>query len=398
MSTVYIQQLNDFARKFILRGGYQPTREDAMLYKMRLDNIKSSIFESFMLFDKTCFKVIGENIPLAVLVNEVGVLGLEKLIDQDALSFLHWQSMVGNMVDNIPAVLPLISGKYNDGPYIDPEESISIGLKVLRNQPNKKQRQTIIRKVRDLYEVSPPTDISETTIFVTSAFSSGKLKPYGLDNEVLDLYKLPKESKGSLVQCAEDLLEYKHIIATGQTTLENSRFIALFNNTADKIIKTNPGEAVSIVAELEGFPDLKAVYRAMENPLQRAVGLREKKNILKFRKWLDAAPNEERGDIIQAYLEAIASPKGFFETASGKLTKLMAMTIIGAGVGVAATPLSSTVGAIAGATAGKLIEPALSFGLDLVDEYLINGLTKGWTPRMFFSEIKKAGVRIEPTL
>ena len=398
MSTVYIQQLNDFARKFILRGGYQPTREDAMLYNTRLDNIKSSVFESLMLFDKSCFKVVGENIPLAVLVNEVGVLGLEKLIGQDALSFLHWRSMVGNMVDNIPGVLPLISGQYNDGPYIDPEESILIGLKILRNQPNKKQRQTIVRKVRDLYEVSPPADISETTIFVTSAFSSGKLKQYGLDNEVLDLYKLPKGSKGSLVQCAEDLLEYKHIIATGQTTLENSRFISLFNDTADKIIKINPGESVSIVAELEGFPDLKSVYHAIENPLQKAVGLREKKNIIKFRKWLDAAPNEERSDIIEAYLEAIANPKGFFETTSGKLTKLMAMTIIGAGVGVVATPLSTTVGALAGAAAGRLIEPALNFGLDLVDEYLISGLTKGWTPRMFFSEIKKSGVRVEPTL
>jgi hypothetical protein len=398
MSNVYIQQLNDFGRKFILRGNYRPTREDAMLYQTRLDNIKASVFESLMLFDKTCFKVVGENIPLAILINEAGVSGVEKLIDQGGLSFLHWQTMIGNMVSNIPGVIPLVSGKYDNGPYIDPEESIAIGLKILSNQPNKKQRQTIIRKARDLYTASSVSDTAETTTFVTSAFSSGKLKPYGLDNEKLDLYSLPTASKEALAQCAEDLLEYKQVLSKGLSILENSRFISLFNDTAEKINKINATEAVSIMAALEGFPDLKAVYRSIDNPIQKAVGLRERKNVIKFRKWLDQAPNEERGDISRAYMEAIANPKGFFETKTGKFTKSVAITIIGAGVGAVASPIGTTAGAAFGAAAGKVVEPGLALCLALVDEYLISGLIKGWTPRMFFSEIQKSGIKIEPVV
>ncbi|MFJ3007219.1 glycine zipper family protein [Pseudomonas fluorescens] len=398
MSEVYLQQLNDFGRKFILRGGYNPTREDFMLYPMRLDNIKASVFESLMLFDRSCFKVVGENVPLAVLINEFGVAGLEKLIDQGALSFLHWKMMVGNMVDNIPGIIPLVSGAYSDGPYVDPEESITIGLKLLRDQPNKKQRQTILRKARDLYVPSSVSDASETTAFVTSAFSSGKLKAYGLDNDALDLYALPKVSKDSLVKCAEDLLEYKQVLSAGFATLENSKFVSLFNDTAGKINKFHVGEAVSVMAELEGFPDLRAVYKSIDSPMQKVIGLREKKNVMKFRKWLSEATIEDKGDISLAYMDAIANPSGFFETKAGKFTRSVATTIIGAGVGAVSTPFGATVGTMFGAVAGKAVEPVVALGLDLVDEYLISGFMKGWTPRMFFTEIKKSGVRVEPVV
>jgi hypothetical protein len=398
MTTVYVQALNDFSRKFILRGVYRPTIEDKILYRSRLENIKSSVFESFMLFDRTCFKVVGENVPLAVLVNEVGIKGLDRLVEQDALGFLHCKSMVGHMVDNIPAILPLVSGKHDNGPYVDPEESIAIGLKVLRDQPNKKQRQSIIRKVRDLYEDPEEIDGFAITEFVMSAFNAGKLKPYGLDNDLVDIYNLSRWKKEELAKCAEDLLEYKQILAGGLTSLDNSKFSALFGDTADKINIIQPAKAVSIVAELEGFPDLKAVYNAVDNPLQRAVGLREKRNVEKFRKWLENAPNDDVADLSRAYLDAIANPTGFFETKSGKFTKSLAMTIIGAGVGIAAAPVASATTAVVGAVAGKLIEPAFGVALDLVDEYLISGFTKGWTPRMFFSEIARSKIRIEPSV
>jgi hypothetical protein len=397
MSTAYIRNLNDFSRKFIIRGVYVPTKQDAMLYKTRFDDIKSLIFESLLLFDTTCFKVVGENVPLAVLINEFGVGGLEKLIDQNAIRFLHWKTMVGNMVDNIPGVIPLVAGNYNEGPYVDPEESISIGMKSLARQPNKDQRKTIVRKVRDLYESPASTETIDTTSFVTSAFNSGKLKPYGLDHEVLDLYKLPAEKKAELVKCAEELFEYKQLMASGHTSVENSRFFSLFIDTANKINKVKHSEVVSVVADLEGFPDLRKVYNNIHNPLSKVVSLREKKNVIKFRKWLDEIPSLDRKDITRSYLDAIENPQGFFETQTGKLTKIMTMAMMGAGVGALAGPIGASVGAVAGSLTSSMIEPALGVGLDLVDEYFISGITQGWTPRMFFKEVDEIGVKIEPT-
>ena len=33
--------------------------------------------------------------------------------------------------------------------------------------------------------------------------------------------------------------------------------------------------------------------------------------------------------------------------------------------------------------------PAVDFTLDLLDEFLLEGLRKGWHPRMFFNDLRK---------
>ena len=50
-------------------------------------------------------------------------------------------------------------------------------------------------------------------------------------------------------------------------------------------------------------------------------------------------------------------------------------------------------GALPGALAGGLIAqaagPGVDFTLDLLDEFLLDGLRKGWHPRMFLGDLKK---------
>jgi len=41
-----------------------------------------------------------------------------------------------------------------------------------------------------------------------------------------------------------------------------------------------------------------------------------------------------------------------------------------------------------GAAAGGLIGKAADFGLSLLDTYVLDGILKGWNPRMFVDEIK----------
>jgi hypothetical protein len=91
--------------------------------------------------------------------------------------------------------------------------------------------------------------------------------------------------------------------------------------------------------------------------------------------------------ITEEYLAAISESKGPLDTRSGKLLKAFALASLGAIAGHAAE------GAVPGAIAGGLIAqaagPAVEFTLDLVDEFLLDGLRKGWTPRMFFDDLRE---------
>jgi hypothetical protein len=50
-------------------------------------------------------------------------------------------------------------------------------------------------------------------------------------------------------------------------------------------------------------------------------------------------------------------------------------------------------GAVSGAVAGGIIAqaagPTVEFTLDLLDEFLLDGLRKGWHPRMFFGDLRR---------
>jgi hypothetical protein len=42
-----------------------------------------------------------------------------------------------------------------------------------------------------------------------------------------------------------------------------------------------------------------------------------------------------------------------------------------------------------GGLMAQAAHPAVDFGLDLLDEFLLDGLKKGWHPRMFFNDLRK---------
>ncbi len=395
MSTAYLTKLNEFSHKFLLKGNYQPTREDIMLFQQRFEKIKSSLFESLLLHDKINIKVVGENIPLAVLISDMGINGVEELIDQNALSFTHWTPMILHFVDDIQGIIPLASGRHSSKAHCDPEESISIGLKSLTSKLNKKERRTITQKVRDLYSYPEENIEHSAKDYVLSAFNSNKLLTLGLDNTKHDIYKLPTTQKLSLSKCAESLLEYKHLTNLKLTSTDSPDIHSLFFDCSEKIITTKHSEAFSKIIELENFPKLQDIYFHLDSPLRRIGKIRNTKNTIKFRSWLDeTTDSNELSDISKAYIDAIANKKGFFDTGTGKFTKTVVMGIAGAGVGAVAGPVGLAVGGVTGA----VVAPAADFGFDLIDEYFLSGLLKGWSPKMFIEELRALNVRIDPKI
>jgi hypothetical protein len=261
MQNSFYPDLNELCRKYLVIGN-QVSPEDAAMAVARFKTLEASLFEQMLLFDKVSFKVYGENIPLAFLINILGDKAFEALVEQGAIQFVLWTPNVVYMKTEIPGVHPIASGNLNSPAHSDPETSIELGLNWMKDK------------------------------------ASARLK--------------------------------RHLV-----------------------------------------PDL-----------------RDKRSTRNFRAWLAATEGSEPGgEIAREYIEAIANAKGILDTARGKFTKSVLMTAVGAGIGVAIE--ASPAAAVLGAGAAKALEPAAEFGLDLLDGFLLDGLLKGWTPRMFFDDLRK---------
>lgn len=393
MTVKYISSLDEFCHKFILKGQYKPSQEDTLLFAGRLRNIQSEIFESLMLFDRVNFRVTGENVPLSMLITEVGVRGLENLIEQSAIQFTHWTPQILYFDDNQPGLHALGAGRLTSAAHTDPETSIKIGLDLLRDRPNKKERATILSKVRDLYIYADESLEHDAKELVVSAWEANKLLPLGLDSKDADICDLPSATKRLLCKCAEDLLEYKHIVSKQLTSTDKVSNLSFFHDCTKKINSSIYHDAFSAILKFENFPDLKRVFEEIDFPLKKAEKMRSSNNAQKFRGWLASATGG--GDIqsiSESYISSIVNKKGFLDKPVGKITKTAVMALAGAGVGALASPVGSAIGGVV----GPLVSPAADIGLDLVDQFFLDGLLKGWSPKMFIDEVK--GLKIPPRL
>lgn len=382
MNNIYNNKLNDFTRKYFISDN-KLTKEDILLQSVNYNNIRAQIFEDLLLYEKTTFKVYGENIPLAFLINEFSIKSIEKLIEEESIQFALWTPMIMHMVSNIKGVIPLVHGRNTSLVHCDPEQSIESGLNFLTNI-SQKNKKIIKRKLRDKYIIPKEGIENESQDFTVSAFKSNKFISYGLTNEK-DLTQLNKQEKKILNECASDLLEYKFTISEQLMINQNSKFQSLFNSTINNCIKHD--EIINKIITIENFPNLKEVFFNLEKTsFKDIIKIREKNNIKKFRNWLnEMSNNADLNEITKEYINSIENSKGFFETKKGRFTKNITMSLLGAGVGSIAGPMGTAIGGVA----GSLLSPSADLALDMLDEYFITELLKGWTPRMFFDEINK---------
>lgn len=387
--TAFYPSLEALCTKFLVVGPKQPLALEAAQFPAKMAEQQRSLFEQFLLFDTIAIKIRGENIPLILLLRFFGERGLEELIDQGAIKFVQWKPTVFHMVTEMPGVDALASGNLNSAAYDDPEQSIELAFKWLSEPPSRHTKRLLKRKAAPLYE-HPPADSSAKAVTLTkSAYNSGKLRPFNLaPNDPFDRLPLPK--RALLNDCASELLEYSFALGQGMTSLSSYAFLSLFTDSVDKL-KRRPDLAnkFSELAKLESFPDLKLLYPQLSNPLLQLPKLRGKRSSQKFRQWL-AETTEDKAELTTAYIASIANARGPLDTTKGKFLKTVVMTAIGMAAGVAIGAAADTaLGLAAGAIAAKVADPAADMGLDLLDQFVIEGLAKGWSPRMFFDDLKE---------
>lgn len=388
--TIFYPQLNDFCRKY-LDSSKAVSAMDRNLFPQRLTDIQKSIFEQFLLFDQVSFGVVGENIPLAVLINFFGRKGFEALLEQRAVGFVLRTQNIVHFADEVNGVNPLGWGTFNEEHYLDPEKSIEAGLKWANPNLGRRERSSLIVKILPTYAVTRDGLAEMSVKAVESAFLSGKLKGLGFDPKVIELTAFPKEKRMLFNKCADEVMSYTLLCEGQMTSFSKFEYFHLFNESARKIAdisKTSGG--FDKIAKTQDIPDLKMLYEKLESPLKRVPAIRGKRSSIRFREWLASATDNESGrGVTREYTEAIADGRGFFQSNTGKISKSIATTAIAAAVGALLdSQLEGAV--IAGSLAlSKVLDPLADLGLDLLDTYVLDGLTKGWTPKIFFDDLER---------
>jgi len=291
------------------------------------------------------------------------------------------------MVDDIPGVNAIASGNLSSRAHCDPEESFDLGLAWFAEKPPGYVLKRLKKKVLPLYEMPAPGLAAETVALTNSAFASGKLKPLGFDPDKQSLGHLMLPQRALLGKCAGGLLEYRHLLSRQMTALSSFEYFSLFSDSLEKI--ETSGDAIKgfgELAKLENMPDLKGLFPSLQEGLKKAPKLREKRKSRQFRAWLSTTTSGDKS-ITEEYLAAITEAKGPLDSKTGKFTKAMALASVGAALGH--TVEGAVPGALLGGIAAQAAGPAVEFTLDLLDEFLLDGLRKGWHPRMFFDDLRK---------
>jgi hypothetical protein len=383
---IFYPDLNTFCRMYF--DANRPISDvDRGLIHTRWNVHEASLFEQLMLFDKISFKVYGENMLLGVLIRMFGMKGFEELVEQKAVGFTLWTTDITYLVTEAPGVDPLQFITQSSGPHVDPEASVMAGFKWMSNKPSYDQRRRLVRKIAPLYRTVPNTFSQAAVNVVRSAYHSGKLNVLGMVN-TQDYQRLPIDTRKQLCACGAEALEYSYLLSQQMTSYSNPNYYALFNDTAAHVrSKDTLTKNFQAIATIECFPDLPILRSELKIPLTTLPKLRQKRNSKQFRAWLaDASYSNRDTHITKDYVDAIADAKGFFETRKGKITKSIAMTAIGTGIGAL---VAGAEGTLMGPGVAKVLEPVTDWGLDLVDEFILSGLTKGWTPQMFFDDLRK---------
>jgi hypothetical protein len=363
-TNAFYPSLNDFCRKYFIIGQTPLTALDVAMQQPRANAEGAALFEHLLLFDHVSLKVYGENIPLAFLFEQFGAKGLESLLEQEAVKFVFFSSMIGHFISDAPGVDPLVSADHNAPVLSDPETSIDLGLAWLKEKLPKYVLKTLKRKALPLYVMPPKGFAAETVAATNSAFHAGKLKRFNLDPEKQDYRNLKLTERERVGHCAGQLFEYRFLLSSGMTSMSSFDYLSLFSESLERIEKSGRITAgFNQLAKIEDMPNLQALFLTLPDGLARLPKLRKTRTARNFRQWLSTATSGDK-NLTDEYLAAIADRKGPLDFPAGKLTKVI--TLVAAGLAIGQV-VEGPVGALLGSVAGAVADKAADFGLGLLD-------------------------------
>ncbi|SFM07191.1 hypothetical protein [Halanaerobium salsuginis] len=380
-SLIFDKDLNLFARKYFIKEDSRSVNSQNMIFEH--NRIIRKIGEMLLRHKGIAFKVYGKNIPLAILTNMFGISGVEKLLEQEAIKFILWTPMITYNSSDINGILPLQIGNVSSEPHSDPEKSAVLGLKFMKRLPKRRDRRRLVRKVIKAYEVPSPNAAKEAVKFGHEGYKSNIFKNMGLSRKK-NITDLNKKERAKLCSLATQCLELSILSEFKFHTLDSINLMNLTRVEFNRLQKAKVIEKMeNKLFEIEKLPNFSKLIKEEVIDIKEIPELRAKKDAIKFRSWIsNIADKSNMEDITKEYLDSITESKGFFETNKGKFIKTVGVTSISSGIG---SLIGGGYGVVLGGFIGKsTLEPLVDLGLNLLDTYILSGITKGWHPRHYF--------------
>lgn len=379
-SILFNQSLNNFARKYLVKGN-EYLIKDPNLFPLEYQKEIGGFGEQLLIHDTVSFKIYGENIPLSILINTFGIKGTEELLEQDAIRFMLWNPGVTYFVDDIPGLLPLQSMVHSTSSvHSDPEASIASGLNFLREPIPRRMRRDLTRKVAKKYQV-PPEKLSRDAVeFGHTGYKQNLFAEMGLPH-AKELTELSREEREKLCNLATQCLDIS-LLSMYQYSTYNSFDLLKLNRSHFVSLKDAKAveRVVDTVFEIENVPDFVMMISKGMLDIKEIPKFRKTKGSKQFRTWIDKVSQyDDKSDITKEYIDSVLNDKSFFQTPLGKLTRTMGVTTLGAVVGGA---MAGPVGAIS----GTVVSNATDVGISLFDSYVLDNILKGWTPRHYIDK------------
>lgn len=369
--------LNEFARKYLVVGKEPLSSQEERLFKVRFNEKVAEFIEQLLLFETLTLKVYGENIPLTVLINTFGLRGVEELLECNGLKFMLWSNEIVYTKTHIPHIIPISTMGYSSSVHSDPEASITSGLEWLKNKPSKLAIKALIRKAVNSY-ILPDNSLTEKAKNATiQHYSENRLVDFGLNSKT-DIMELD-ENKRKVLGVICNSMHETFVMGNYDLSIFNAEdhfLLALdsFNQIMQAQIAYKKFYEIS---KIEKVNSIKELLLNGKISIKQALKLRSNPASLKFRDWLADNLNtaKSREEIINAYVNSLVKPSGFFRTTSARILKPVSLTI-----------LSTYIGSN---FANPNIGLGIGISLSIFDEFILNKMTAGWTPKLFMTKIIK---------
>lgn len=350
-------------------------------------------FENFLLFDCISFYVVGINSPLLFLIGELGLNKVEELLARKSLEFVTKIPLIaanlGEEINghyNYKGVPPLFPATFTNPSNADPEYQIDETLKLIPNL--NRDRKRIFKNIAlKQYKIPQQKYSYESEELIIGAYKNNKLSSLGLEYNA-EPEDLNIQNRKLLAELSFSIIETGILSEFRYKSKNNNKVLEITKDSFDKIfnalqVSKNNAE----ILKIENIPDLKNIYKLKKYKLSDAFSIRDSKDAKKYREWINEK-TDELGDLnfTKAYIDDISRDSGFFSTHKGKLLKTISLFTLSSYIGV---QLESLPGIIAGLGAGKIFNKASDLGIDLIDEYILDGLLKGWNPRFFIDELRQ---------
>lgn len=362
--------------------------------KEQEQQIFATFFEQLLLFDCIIISTDKDNFSLTFLISRLGFETVERLIRSGYIKFSIKSAIIvtgtgqqredGSIDESvIYSQQPIVGGVLGDT-ELDPEENVYRALS--RFDIDKKRRSKLIDKISKSYLSTDDMKIGvDTTDFILNSYQQNHLEHLGLPF-LKDPKDLNIEERHKLLDLANSILEAGIISKNGFKSYNNYGEFEIAKKSFENIGKAyNISSNVSEILRIENTPDLKQIFLNNKFKVDDIFKLRHLKTAKYFRKWInEVGENSNSNEVTEAYIAEIKEAKSFFDTTKGKIIKNTFMFGATSGLGML---IAGEIGVVGGVIK-PFVEPAVDYGLGLIEEFTIDGIFAGKTPKIYIDKLK----------